>query len=259
MRRITAAIFLVAIIANMSFAKLHTKAVEYKHGDAVLEGYLAYDDVFTGKRPGVLIVHQWKGLGKYEMSRAEQLAQMGYVAFALDIYGKGIRPTTNEEASAQAGKYYKDNPLLRARANAGLQVLWSQPNVDTTKIATIGYCFGGKTALELARSGAPIAGVVSFHGGLATPNPEDAKNIKGKVLVCHGGIDPNVPPDQVKAFEDEMTAANVDWQLIAYGGAVHSFTIPDAGNDPSKGAAYNESADKRSWQAMQSFFAEIFK
>lgn len=259
MRRITAAIFLVAIIANMAFAELHTKAVEYKHGDAVLEGYLAYDDLFTGKRPGVLIVHEWKGLGKYAKSRAEQLASLGYIAFAVDMYGKEIRPTTNEEAAAEAGKFYNDVPLMRARANAGLQILKTEPNVDTTKIAAIGYCFGGKTVLELARSGAPIAGVVSFHGTLATPNPEDARNIKCKVLVCHGGIDPNVPPDQVKAFEDEMAAANVDWQVIAYGGAVHSFTNPEAGNDPTKGAAYNERADKRSWQAMQSFFAEIFK
>jgi dienelactone hydrolase len=259
MRRIAAAIFLVAITAQMSLAKLQTKTIEYKQGDAVLEGYLAFDDVFTGNRPGVLVVHEWKGLGNYAKSRAEQLAKMGYVAFAVDIYGKGIRPTTNEEAAAEAGKFYKDVPLMRARVNAGLQILRSQPNVDTAKLAAIGYCFGGKTVLELARSGASIAGVVSFHGTLATPNPEDAKNIKCKVLVCHGGIDPNVPPDEVKAFEDEMAAANVDWQLIAYGGAVHSFTNPESGNDPSKGVAYNEKADKRSWQAMQSFFAEIFR
>ena len=259
MRRIAACIFFVAITASMAMAKLHTETIEYKHGDAVLEGYLAYDDATTGKRPGVLVVHEWKGLGTYARSRADQLANMGYVAFAVDMYGKGIRPTTNEEASAEAGKLYNDIPLMRARAIAGLQILKSRPNVDSMKIAAIGYCFGGKTVLELARSGVAIAGVVSFHGTLATPNPEDANNIKCKVLVCHGGIDPNVPPDQVKAFEDEMAAAKVDWQLIAYGGAVHSFTNPESGNDPSRGVAYNERADKRSWQAMLNFFSEIFK
>ncbi len=259
MRWIAIFVLLTSMTASVAGSKLQTKVLEYRHGDAVLEGYLAYDDVFTGTRPGVLIVHEWKGLGTYAKSRAEQLANMGYVVFALDMYGKGIRPTTNDEAAAEAGKFYKDVPLMRARANAGLQILKSQPNVDTTRIAAIGYCFGGKTVLELARSGAAIAGVVSFHGTLATPNPEDAGNIKCKVLVCHGGIDPNVPPYQVKAFEDEMSAAKVDWQLIAYGGAVHSFTNPEAGSDPSKGVAYNESADKRSWQAMQSFFAEIFR
>ena len=247
------------MFAINAVAQVHTGYITYKDGDVTLEGYIAYDESFKDKRPGVLVVHEWKGLGNYAKSRAEQLAKMGYVAFAVDMYGKGIRPTTNEEAAAEAGKFYKDVPLMRARVNAGLQILRSQPNVDTAKLAAIGYCFGGKTVLELARSGASIAGVVSFHGTLATPNPEDAKNIKCKVLVCHGGIDPNVPPDEVKAFEDEMAAANVDWQLIAYGGAVHSFTNPESGNDPSKGVAYNEKADKRSWQAMQSFFAEIFR
>jgi len=259
MVRIATAMIMLMAMAGVAEAKLHTETLEYKHGDVVLEGYLAYDDTITGKRPGVLIVHEWKGLGSYEKSRAEQLAKIGYVAFALDMYGKGIRPKTNEEASAQATNFYKDIPLMRARANAGLQAMRLQPHVDTTRIAAIGYCFGGKTVLELARSGAEIAGVVSFHGGLSTPNPDDAKNIRCKVLVCHGGADPHVPPDQVNAFEDEMTNAKVDWQLDVYGGAVRSFTNPESGNDASSGAAYSESADKRSWQAMRLFFNEIFK
>ncbi|MDF2439694.1 MAG: hypothetical protein JWN98_678 [Abditibacteriota bacterium] len=245
------------LAARPGEAKMQTRIVEYRHNETTLEGYLAYDDAVQGKRPGVLIVHEWTGLGAYVQKRAEMLAQMGYVAFAADIYGKGVRPQNPQEAGAQAGKYKKDVPLLRQRAQAGLQVLQQQPNVDTAKIAAIGYCFGGTAVLELARSGADVAAVVSFHGGLETPNPADAKNIKGKVLVLHGADDPAVPPDQVFAFTQEMKNANVDWQLIAYGGAVHSFTNPAAGNDNSKGAAYNERADKRSWIDMKQLFDEV--
>lgn len=240
-------------------AKLVTQTVDYKHGDVALEGYLAYDDSFKAPRPGVLVIHEWTGLGKYAMKRADMLAQLGYVAFAIDMYGKGIRPTTPEEAGAQAGIYRKDRPLMRARAQAGLSVLASNKMVDPKKIAAIGYCFGGGTALELARSGADLAGVVSFHGTLDTPNPADAKSIKGKILVCHGAADPYVTQEAVTNFQKEMADAGTDWQLIQYGGAVHSFSNPDSGNDPSKGAAYNENADKRSWQAMKQFFEEIFK
>jgi dienelactone hydrolase len=164
-----------------------------------------------------------------------------------------------QEAGAQAGKYKSDRALLRQRVQAGLDTLLKQEGVDKRRVAAIGYCFGGTTALELARSGADIAGVVSFHGGLSTPTPEDAKNIKAKVLACHGADDPNVPPAEVAAFEKEMRDAKADWQLIAYGNAVHSFTDKSAGNDNSKGAAYNENADHRSWQAMKDMFAEIFR
>ena len=148
---------------------------------------------------------------------------------------------------------------MRTRAAAGLEVLRKQPLVDVQRLAAIGYCFGGTTVLELARSGADLAGVVSFHGDLTTPNPEDAKNIKGKILVLHGADDPFVPPAQVAAFEDEMRHANVDWELVKYGDAVHSFTNPGAGNDKSRGAPYNAKADQRSWEAMRTFFNEIFQ
>lgn len=239
-------------------AKVRTQVVEYKHGNAVLEGYLAYDDEVQGIRPGVMIVHEWTGLGDYVKDRAEQLAELGYVAFAIDMYGKGIRPKNPKDAAAQATIYRSDRKLMRDRALAGLKVLQQNQLTDKQRIAAIGYCFGGGTVLELARSGADVAGVVSFHGNLDTPNPNDAKNIKGKVLVLHGAEDSLVPPEQVLTFSEEMSNAAADWQIVAYGGAVHSFTNPEAGNDKSKGVAYNAVADKRSFADMQQFFAEIF-
>jgi dienelactone hydrolase len=199
------------------------------------------------------------GHNPYVRKRAEQLAELGYVAFALDMYGKGVHVKDAQEAGKMASIYKNDRKLMRARAGAGLSVLVKQKSVDPKNIAAIGYCFGGTTALELARGGAALAGVVSFHGDLATPTPEDAKNIKGKILALHGADDPFVPEKVVEAFEQEMRKGGVDWELVKYGNAVHSFTNPDAGNDNSKGAAYNAKADHRSWQAMKDFFAEIFK
>ncbi|MGO8746662.1 MAG: dienelactone hydrolase family protein [Thermoguttaceae bacterium] len=240
-------------------AAVQTKAVEYKQRDTVLEGYLAWDDTTQGQRPGVLVVHEWTGLGEYAQARARQLAEMGCVALAIDMYGKGIRPKTPGEAAAQAGIYKKDRPLMRARALAGLEVLRTNPMCDPKRVAAIGYCFGGTCVLELARGGVELAGVVSFHGGLDSPTPADAKHIKCKVLVLHGGDDPHVPRKDVEAFEDEMRAGGVDWQLVVYGGAVHAFTNPGAGNDKSRGVAYDAQADRRSWEAMKVFFAEILK
>ena len=253
------AVMLALLVSSAANAKLITRAVEYKDGDTALEGYLAYDDAVRGKRPGVLVVHEWWGINDYVKGRAQQLAELGYVAFCADIYGKGVRPTTPQEAMQVSAIYRSDRSLMRRRARAGLAVLQGEERVDPARIAAIGYCFGGTTALELARSGADIVGVVSFHGGLDTPNPADAKNIKGKVLALVGGDDPNVPPQQRLAFEEEMRNAHVDWQLVVYGGTVHSFTNPASGNDPSRGIAYNEKADMRSWEAMRTFFAEIFK
>jgi dienelactone hydrolase len=240
-------------------AQIHTETIDYREGDTVLEGWLTYDASIKGKRPGVLIVHQWKGLTDYEKKRAEMLAKLGYNVFALDIYGKGIRPTSPQEAGAQAGKYKKDRELLRTRARAGLAVLQQHELTDPKRVAAIGYCFGGTAVIELARSGADIAGVVSFHGGLDSPKPEDGKTIKCKVLALHGADDPHVSAKDLAAFEDEMRQAKVDWELVKYGGAVHSFTDWNAGSNPAQGAAYNEKADKRSWEEMRQFFAELFK
>jgi dienelactone hydrolase len=253
---VLAALFLTA---GSAMAQFRMEPVEYKQGDAVLDGYIAYDAAAKGPRPGVVIVHDWMGVGDYVKMRAEQIVKLGYVAFVADIYGKGVRPKNSQEASQQAGKYRADRPLLRARAQAALDELKKRDFVDQKRVAAMGYCFGGGTVLELARSGSPLVGVVSFHGNLDTPNPDDAKNIKGKVLVMHGGDDPFVPAKDVQAFQDEMKKAKVDWEFVAYGGAVHAFTQKGAGDDPSKGAAYNESADRRSFARMEAFFGEIFR
>jgi len=253
---------LVAMIIAVSWgtpvwAALKAQTVEYKQGDAILEGYLVYDDAFSGKRPGILVVHEWKGLNAYAKRRADMLAQLGYLAFAADIYGKDIRPQTIPEAAAISSRFKADRPLLRARVNAGLDVLKAQPNVDASQLAAIGYCFGGTAVLELGRSGADIKGIVSFHGGLSSPTPQDARNIKAKVLALHGAADPFVKADEVVAFEKEMKDAKVNYRLIKYPGAMHGFTNPDNKNVPP-GALYNEFADKASWLEMQKFFKEIF-
>lgn len=257
MKYFFSAILIFILIMNAK-SEIITSDVEYRIGDVTLQGYLAYDDGISGKRPGVLIIHQWKGLSDYEKMRARQLAGLGYVAFAADIYGKGVRPSEPKEAGQEAGKYYGDLKLFRERLNAGLNELKMQPLVDANNIAAIGYCFGGGGVLELARSGADIRGVVSFHGSLKSQNPADANNIKCRVLVQHGAIDPYVPEEDVIAFKKEMEDAKVDYVLTEYAGSVHAFTMENAGSDITKGAAYNEKADKRSWEAMKIFFSEIF-
>ncbi len=247
-----------ALIPTMAFAEQQTGPIDYKSQDTVLEGYIAYNKSLEGKRPGIVLVPDWMGVAEHYDKIADKLADLGYVALVADVYGKGVRPKNAEEAAALATKYRSDRGLMRQRVLAALDELKKNPMVDEKRIATIGYCFGGTAVLELARSGAPIVGVVTFHGGLDTPTPDDAKNIKGKVLVLHGADDPYVPPAQVAAFQEEMRKGGVDWQMIFYADAVHSFTNPSAGTDKSTGNAYNEKADKRSWEAMKSFFKEIF-
>jgi dienelactone hydrolase len=249
---------LFAAAAPSARAAIVSRPLEYQAGETTLIGYLVYDDARTGPRPGVLVVPDWIGLGDFAKKKAEEVAALGYVALAVDMYGGGLIAADQEEAGKLAGALKGNRAELRARVNAALEALARQPQVARGKLAAIGFCFGGTTVLELARSGASVAGVVSFHGGLDTPDPADAKNIRGKVLVLHGADDPLVPPPEVQAFEDEMRRARVDWQLVAYGGAVHAFTNPKAGVDPSRGVAYNEAAARRSWRAMKDFFSEIF-
>ena len=239
-------------------AEIKKQTIEYKDGDTTLEGYLVYDDAVQGKRPGIVVVHDWMGFGPYANGRAEQLAQLGYVALAVDIYGKGVRPKNPDEAGKLAGIYKSDRKLMRERAKAGLDTLLAQPMVDPQRVVALGYCFGGTVALEMARAGMPLDGVVTFHGGLATNMPAKKGDIKAKILNLHGADDPFVPPAEVADYQKEMNSAGADWQMVYYSGAVHSFTRPDAGSDNSKGAAYNEKADKRSWEAMKEFFSEIF-
>ncbi|MFH0882185.1 MAG: dienelactone hydrolase family protein [bacterium] len=257
MKKVMTLLFLVLLVPT-AHSEIVMKTVEYTHDGATFEGKVACDDAIEGRRPGILVIHQWKGLGGYEEMCIRKLAELGYVAFALDLYGKGTRATSSQEASALAGPLYRDRSVMRSRAAAGLKQLRLHPNVDPEKIAVIGYCFGGTCALELARSGADVLGTVSFHGGLETPNPGEANAIRGQVLVCHGADDPNVTWEQVEAFRKEMQDGGVRWEFVAYGCAVHAFTDPSAGNDPSRGAAYNETADRRSWDEMKRFFNEIF-
>jgi dienelactone hydrolase len=248
----------VAAAALAARAEIKTEVVEYQQGATPLEGFVAYDANVTGQRPVIVIVHQWMGLTDYEQKRAEMLAGLGYVAFCADIYGKGVRASNPGEAATLAGRYKDDRPLLQARVKAALETARRHPKADAANSAAIGYCFGGTTVLELARAGADTKGVVSFHGGLGTPTPAAAGAIKAKVLALHGADDPFVPPAEVAAFEKEMREAGADWQLVSYGGAVHSFTDWKATNLNITGAAYNEKADQRSWAAMKTFFSEIF-
>lgn len=247
------------ILSIQAISQIHTETIVYYDGSTPLNGYIAYDESFYGTRPGIVVVHEFWGLNDYTKMRCEMLAKLGYFAFAADIYGNGLVAATREDASKQAGIYKNDRQLMRRRVNLAFDEMKKQSLVAKGQVAAIGYCFGGTTALELARSGADLKGVVSFHGTLETPNPEDAKNIKAKILVLTGSDDPNVKTDQIANFEKEMKDAGVDYEIFIYGGAVHAFTNPGSGNDPSKGAAYNEKADLRSWEAMKSFFNEIFK
>ncbi len=261
MKSLTALFISFASVVSVSHAEVVEREVDYKDGEAVFEGFHAYDSAVEGKRPAVLVVHQWTGLSDYEKRRSRELAKLGYNVFALDIYGKGVRPPAPKASGAEAGKYKGDRELFRKRLELGLNVLLQDERTDTKKVAAIGYCFGGTGALEVARMQAPVLGVVSFHGGLAPAEGFEAKEGKKlpKILVLHGAADPYSPMSDVEGMRKEMEQAGADYQLVLYGpNVVHSFTQPHAGNDPSKGAAYDEVADRRSWTAMKAFFDELF-
>jgi dienelactone hydrolase len=259
MKTTAVSLMMMAAMVGGAAGALVERVVSYEEGGVKLEGFHVYDDAVAGKRPAVLVIHQWTGLSEYEKRRSRMLAELGYNVFAADVYGAGIRPQP-PESGKEAGKFKGDRELFRARLMAGLEVLKGDERTDGERVAAIGYCFGGTGVLEMARAGAEVAGVVSFHGGLDAAEGMAAKEggVRAKVLVLHGAADPYVPGEQVAAFEKEMTAAKADWQLVSYGDAVHSFTHKEAGDDASKGAAYQEAADRRSWEAMKVFFAEIF-
>jgi dienelactone hydrolase len=238
---------------------LVTEKIEYRDGDVVLEGWLAFDASAEGKRPGVLVVHEWWGLGDHSKRRAEELAKLGYVAFALDMYGKGKLTDDPAEAGKWASAYRGENrDAARRRASVGLAVLSGHERVDAERLAAIGFCFGGTVALELAWSGADLDGVVSFHGDPTHPRSSEAEGVRSAVLVCHGADDPLVPAAALRAFEDSVRAAKLDWQLIQYGGAVHAFTNRAADDRGIPGVGYDEKADRRSWEHMRSFLGEVF-
>jgi dienelactone hydrolase len=247
---------------------VHADVIEYRvtyeeNGDE-LEAYVAKSDAVAGDRPGVLVCHAWWGQGGYTRNRARMLAELGYVAVVLDMYGKGVYTQDPEEARGYAGAFYNDRDRFRARARAGLEVLKAQPDVDPDRLAAIGYCFGGTTVLELAYAGADLAGVVSFHGSLMSPRPRkdhddatEANDFRGEVLICHGQDDPFYANDKLLGVIDALQTAGVPTTTIFYSGAQHSFTDPTAKGE-LEGAQYQPRADRRSWQHMQVFFRTLF-
>jgi dienelactone hydrolase len=236
--------------AGTAQAEIKTQWVDYKQGDTALQGYLAYDDSITGKRPGVLLLHRRDGMSDLTLENAKMYAQQGYVVFAPDIFGKDVRPKTVPEMQAQTAIYSKDRALMRARVQAGFDVLRNNPMVDTSKIATVGYCFGGEVGIEFAETGAPIVGSVTIHGSFRGYPPDGAKAINGRVLILHGVEDPVAPLTEVVTLIDQLRAAKVNWELNLYSGTAHGFSTP-------KGAA-EERANDESKVATARFFKQVF-
>ena len=256
--RVLLSLGLTAFVAASATAAVKTKDVSYTFDGVTFKGQLAYDDAVHGKRPGVLVVHEWWGLNDYAKKRAEELAKLGYVAFACDMYGDGKLTTHPEDATKFASDVRKNVAVWQGRAKAALKVLAENEMVDSTKLAAMGYCFGGSTALQLAYSGADLKAVATFHAALPTPTADQAKAINAKLLVCHGADDFFIKPEAIKSFKDGLDAAKVKYTFESYPGAVHSFTVPGADEHKIKGMAYNKEADEKSWTAMKSLFAEAF-
>ena len=236
---------------------IQTRLVEYKDGDILLEAYVAWDESSHDSRPGVLISHAWSGRSEFEEGKAAQLAELGYVGFALDLYGKGVNGGDPDQNRALMQPLLDDREMLQRRMHLALENIRKQKEVDDERVAAMGFCFGGLCVLDLARTGADILGAASFHGLFSPPGNTEGKEISAKVLVMHGWDDPMAAPDQALALADELTAAGADWQIHAYGNTVHAFTNP-AANDVEHGTVYDANADRRSWQSLQLFLAEIF-
>ena len=247
------------LMASPAFAAMQAKQVEWKQGKQRFSGYLVYNDATTTKRPGLMMVPDWKGVTPAAVENAKQIASAGYVVLVADVYGKGVRPKDDKAARAQVTKLYENLPGLRARAAAALDALRDQAKnapIDIARIGAIGFCFGGKTVLELARSGADIAGVVSFHGGLDTTMPAQSGGLKASVLVLNGADDTYVPAEQIQGFQSEMKSAGADWQFVNFSGAVHCFALESANSPP--GCVYNALAARRAYTMMNQFFYERF-
>jgi dienelactone hydrolase len=259
MKKIALTLFALAFYHSATEAAVKTETVTYKVGDKTYKGFLAFDDAIKGQRPGILVVHEFWGLDDYAKKRAEQLAGLGYVAFAADMYGDGKVTEHPKEAGAMAGMVRMNQDEWLARANAGLKVLRDNPLVDGKKLAAIGYCFGGSTALTLANSGSDIKAAVSFHGALPIPSEDEAKKIKTKILICHGAADAFIKEDTIQKMRSTYDKNGVDYQMIYFGGAVHSFTVPGAEKKGLDGIRYDAAADRRSWAAMRALFDEVFK
>src|SRR5437899_8099391 len=251
----TAALLLSLAPRNV---KVKTREIEYRQDGTVLQGFVAWDDAARGKRPGVLVVHEWWGHNEHARNQAKRLAQAGYVGFALDMYGKGKVATHPKDAEAFMTEATKDPAVMTARFNAALEQLKRNPHVDPDQIAAIGYCFGGGVVLGMARSGADLDAVATFHGHLATKTPAEKGRIKARILVLTGADDPMIPPAQVEAFKTEMTAAGAKFEVISYPGAKHSFTNPQADKTGMDGLAYNADADAKSWAALLDLFHQVF-
>ncbi len=249
----------LAAVASVARAEVRTKPIEYRQGNTVLQGFLAWDDAAKGKRPGVLVVHEWWGHNQHARNQAIRLAEAGYVGFALDMYGKGKVTTHPQDAKAFVMEATKDPQVTAARFDAAVRVLKGQPQVDPGKIGAVGYCFGGGVALNMARAGEPLAGVATFHGSLAPSGPlAQPGKVKARILVQTGGSDPNIPQSAVEAFEKEMKDAGVDARVIVYPEAKHSFTNPDADKVGMPALAYDARADRESWAEAVMFFRQVF-
>lgn len=262
MRKLALGIGLVAMFAAPAWAAVKGEEVQYRDGDVVMKGYLAYDDAVKGKRPGVVVVHEWWGHNDYTRKRARMLAELGYTALAVDMYGDGKTADHPDTAGKFSGEVRKNLPLMTARFNAARQVLIKHKTVDAKRIGAIGYCFGGSVVLEMARQGADLAAVVSFHGNLQTENPAKPGKVKAQVLVLNGAEDKFISPESIAAFKKEMEAAKVKYTFVDYPGSKHSFTNPDADENGKKfnlPLAYNAIADNESWYQMKVFLASVFK
>ena len=250
---------LALVFTRAAKAEIVEQKVEYKDGETPLLGYFFFDNMIAETRPTVIVFSDWLGVGDFAKERARQLRSMGYNAFIADTYGNGKFTSDPKEAAALSTGFKQNRGLTRSRAKAALSWLSKHPKVDPKRIGAIGFCFGGMVALELVRSGAELDGIVSFHGTLETPEESKLKTTASKILILHGAEDPLVPAAEVAGFEEEMRKAAANWELVKYGGAVHSFTNPQAGSDVSKGFAYNPQVSRRAYEAMQDFFKEILQ